>query len=274
MEKLCASLLEQEEAVKAAQAAVDADNEIVHEIENLKTELQVLEKTLQQYEELDIKQEEKQNAETELQRLQEQIRNDEEAREQEKDALAEMQAEQAAYVGVDAQVVQLEHEYIQAQNNTKALTDEKGIQNRMDEIFRDKKKLEKQESILQTLAEAAAEAERDHHRLYQAFISGQAGLLAEGLRKELTEHKKAVCPVCHTEFCAEQTHEFAPLPAETPAQADVDAAKQDYDVKEEKRRKQDQKTTTLRLSIGSEVESILRDVEALFPECVPSPLSV
>ena len=92
-------------------------------------------------------------------------------------------------------------------------------------------------------------------------------MIAEGLRKELTEHSRAACPVCHTEFCAEQVHEFAPLSAETPVQADVDVAKQDYDVKEEKRRKQDQKTTALRLSIDSETESVLRDAAALFPEC-------
>lgn len=267
IEGLRVSLLEREEEVRVAQAAVDNDEDAVHETKVLEMELQLLEEALPKYEELDGKQREKQDAEAAVRRTQEQIAADREAQEQEKDALAEMQAEQAAYAGVDAQVVRLEHEYIQAQNNTKALTGEKGIQNRIDEIFRDKKKLEKQESILQTLAEAAAEAERNHHRLYQAFISGQAGLIAEGLRKELTEHGKAACPVCHTEFYSEQAHKFAPLSAETPVQADVDAAKQDYDVKEEKRRKQDQKTTTLRLSIDSEVESILRDVAALLPEC-------
>ena len=267
MEELAASLQEQEEAVNAAQAAVDADHGLVYEIENLKTELQLLEKTLPHYEELDRKQKEKQDAEATVQCTQEQLATDREARRRESAALAEMEEEQRAYAGIDAQVVRLEHEYTQAQNNTKALTDEKGIHSRIDEIFRDKKKLEKQESILQTLAEAAAEAERNHHRLYQAFISGQAGLIAEGLRKELTEHSRAACPVCHTEFCAEQVHEFAPLLAETPVQADVDAAKQDYDVKEEKRRKQDQKTTALRLSIDSEMESVLRDAAALFPEC-------
>ena len=267
IEGLRISLLEREEEVRVAQAAVDNDEDAVHETRVLEMELQLLEEALPKYEELDGKQREKQDAEAAVRCTQEQIAADRKAREQEKDVLAEMQAEQAAYAGVDAQVVRLEHEYIQAQNNTKALTDDKGIQNRIHEIFRDKKKLEKQESILQTLAEAAAEAERDHHRLYQSFIIGQAGLIAEGLRKELTEHSNATCPVCHTEFCSEQVHEFAPLSAETPVQADVDVAKQDYDVKEEKRRKQDQKTTTLRLSIGSEVESILRDVEALFPEC-------
>ena len=267
IEGLRISLLEREEEVRVAQAAVDNDEDAVHETRVLEMELQLLEEALPKYEELDGKQREKQDAEAAVRCTQEQIAADRKAREQEKDVLAEMQAEQAAYAGVDAQVVRLEHEYIQAQNNTKALTDDKGIQNRIHEIFRDKKKLEKQESILQTLAEAAAEAERDHHRLYQSFIIGQAGLIAEGLRKELTEHSNATCPVCHTEFCSEQVHEFAPLSAETPVQADVDVAKQDYDVKEEKRRKQDQKTATLRLSIGSEVESILRDVEALFPEC-------
>jgi len=267
MEELAASLQEQEEAVNAAQAAVDADHGLVYEIENLKTELQLLEKTLPHYEELDRKQKEKQDAEATVQCTQEQLATDREARKRESAALTELEEEQRAYAGIDAQVVRLEHEYIQAQNNTKALTDEKGIHSRIEEVFRNKKKLEKQESILQTLAEAAAEAERDHHRLYQAFISGQAGLIAEGLRKELTEHSRAACPVCHTEFCAEQVHEFAPLPAETPVQADVDAAKQDYDMKEEKRRKQDQKTTALRLSIDSETESVLRDAAALFPEC-------
>ena len=127
MEELAASLQEQEEAVNAAQAAVDADHGLVYEIENLKTELQLLEKTLPHYEELDRKQKEKQDAEATVQCTQEQLATDREARKRESAALTELEEEQRAYAGIDAQVVRLEHEYIQAQNNTKALTDDKGI---------------------------------------------------------------------------------------------------------------------------------------------------
>ena len=148
MEELAASLQEQEEAVNAAQAAVDADHGLVYEIENLKTELQLLEKTLPHYEELDRKQKEKQDAEATVQCTQEQLATDREARKWESAALTELEEEQRAYAGIDAQVVRLEHEYTQAQNNTKALTDEKGIHSRIEEVFRGKKKLEKQESTL------------------------------------------------------------------------------------------------------------------------------
>lgn len=78
MEELAASLQEQEEAVNAAQAAVDADHGLVYEIENLKTELQLLEKTLPHYEELDRKQKEKQDAEATVQCTQEQLATDRE----------------------------------------------------------------------------------------------------------------------------------------------------------------------------------------------------
>ena len=258
------SLLEREEEVRVAQAAVDDDEDAVHETKALEAELQLLEKALPKYEELDGKLRERQAAGAAVLRTQERLAKDREARQRESAALAEMEAEQRTYAGLDAQTVRLEHAYAQARENTEALA---GIRSRADKLTRDRGRLKKEEDLLGELAASAAEAERCHHRLYQAFIGGQAGLLAEGLRRDLAEHRRAVCPVCRTEFRGEQTRGFAPLPAETPAQADVDAARQDYDRQEEDRRKREQRVAKLRASVDVEAESVLRDAAVLLPAC-------
>lgn len=267
METLRADLEEQKGRVQAAQAAVEADSEAVCEIEKLEVELQMLEKTLPQYEELDGKRKERRETQKAVQEIEKRKQDAEAALEREKNILAEIDAEQRTYADIDAQTVQLKHDYTQAQKNTQLLTGETGLQRRADHALQEERELHEQEARLRELAAAAAAAETEHHRLYQAFVGGQAGLLAEGLRRELETNGTAACPVCHTEFHGGQAHAFAPLPAETPAQADVDAAKRAYDEKEARRKKLDIQLSAARAALASEKESILREVKPLLPDC-------
>lgn len=267
MEALQADLEEQKGRVQEAQATVEADSEAVREIEKLEVELQMLEKILPQYEELDRKREERREAKKAVQEIEKRKQDAEAALEQEKNILAEIDAEQRTYSDIDAQAVQLKNDYTQAQKNTQLLTGETGLQRRTDHALREERDLHAQEARLRNLAEEAAAAEAEHHRLYQAFVGGQAGLLAEDLRRELETNGMAACPVCHTEFHGRQAHAFAPLLAETPTQVDVDAAKSAYDEKETLRKKLDVQVAAMRAALTNEKESILREAKLLLPDC-------
>lgn len=260
-------LLAQEEAVSAAREAVEADGTVKEEINRLYLEIQTLEKTLPVYEELDSKQRKKKAEEEALQETKRQISDIRNLQEKEQTALKRIAGEQKALEDIDIQAVTLENHYRQAQNDAAALSGENGIQFRADAVFQDGKTLQTQNVLLRKRTEEAMEAEQRYHCLYQAFINGQAGLIAGELQRELEAHGTAVCPVCHSELCAEQAHTFAVLLDETPTQAEVDAAKCDSDKKEERRRKQEENVIRLQSSIEKEKESILRDVRALFPEC-------
>lgn len=267
IESLQADLEEQERRVREAQVAVESDSGAAREIEKLEVELQMLEKILPQYEELDGKQEERREAQKAVQEIEKRKQDVEAALEQEKNILAEIDAEQCTYSDIDVQAVQLKNDYTQAQKNIQLLTGETGLRRRTDHALQEERDLHAQKVRLRNLAEEAAAAEAEHHRLYQAFVGGQAGLLAEDLRRELETNGTAACPVCHTEFHGGQAHAFAPLLAETPTQADVDAAKSAYDEKEALRKKLDVQVAAMRAELANEKESILREAKPLLLDC-------
>lgn len=261
------ALAAQEEAVRAAQAAVDADGTAKEEIEALSLAVQTLEQTLPDYKKLDDKQAEKQREEARARTNRERCAAFQAQLERETAALEKLAAEQELLAGIDAQVVELENRCAEAQGRTAALAGETGIGTRVSGIIQEEQTLAEQLDVLRTLTETARAAEQRHHQLYQAFLQGQAGLIARDLEEELTVHGSAVCPVCHSEFCAGQAHSFAVLSDETPAQAEVDRAKRDYEAKERSRGEQDKTVTGLQTSIQKEKESILRDAKQLLPDC-------
>lgn len=267
VQTLQTDLCGQEEHVKAAQKAADADQAAARELGALEAELQILEKALPRYAELDALQREKDAAVAALQKAEAQKQAAEQAQAQAQKALAEIAAEQSALAEIDAQVVRLENERAEAQKRLEMLTGAGGVQERVRNVQQSARELRRREGLLREAARAAAQAEQRHHTLYQAFVGGQAGLLAEELRRELARRGRAVCPVCHSEFCTQQAHAFAELPKETPTQREVNAAKQIHTEREENRRQQEQAIIALRASIDSETQSILREARTLLPEC-------
>lgn len=267
IKRLQKQLAEQEEAVGKAKAATEADEAAKSEIGRLNLAIQTLEQTLPQYEELDGRNAEKQKMAQEIQTSRQEIEETEKQAAQAKTALEKTNAELAALAGIDAQAVALENEYAQAKRNTSALAGETGIRSRLESVLADEKTLQAQMAELQAKAAAAAEAEQYSHTMYQAFISGQAGLIAEQMRQEITEKGTALCPVCRSAFCAGQEHGFAPLAEDTPTEAKVLAAKRDYEKREQERVTQEGNVIALRSAILKEKESILREAQPLLPEC-------
>lgn len=260
-------LEEQEKTAALAEVEVKADETVKTEIDSLSLAIQTLEQTIPQYEELDGKNTEKQKKETEIKEGARELAELEMQKEQEKAALEGISAELAALAGIDAQTVALENEYTQAKRDAAAFMGEKGILSRVESVFLDEKTLQAQRDTLRVQTADAADAEAQYHSLYQAFISGQAGLIAEGLRQEIAEKGAACCPVCRTAFQTGEKCVFAPLSEDTPTEAKVAAAKRSHEKKEQERATQAESVIALQSAIGKEKESILREVQPLIPEC-------
>lgn len=257
----------QKELVDTAQAAVAGDVEAEQELSSLALIIQELEKMLPKYAELDGKRKKAEAENNKVRETEQQKADAEEQHHSEKEALEALTAELDALTGIDAQVVDLKNKLAQTQKNTAALTGETGIRTRVYKVMADQGDLAKQREELLELSEEAAAAERRHHSLYQAFINGQAGLIANELRQKLAVDGDAVCPVCGSQLHTGQEDAFAALPEETPTKAKVDAAKRDYEKKERKRGKLDKSAAALSSAIDREKESILRDARQLLSGC-------
>lgn len=267
LERLQSQLTLAEESVRQARETVAADESVQAEIEQLAVAIQTLEKTLPQYEELDGKNKERQKMSRDVEKSGKEIAAAEEESVREKAALEKIDAERAALAGIDAEAIALEHEYIQAGKQAAALTGKTGIQARVAAVQTDEETLRAQTAALKRLTGAAAEAERHHHSLYQTFISGQAGLIAEGLRQEISEKGTACCPVCRSTLSAAQEDVLAPLAEDTPTEKQVAEAKRTYEKKERERATQAESVIALHSAIAKEKEGILREAQALIAEC-------
>lgn len=257
----------QRKVVEEAQAGVDGDDAAKQEVRDLELEIQKIEDTLPKYEELKQKRQERQAAEDESRKIDEKKNAAQTKYNQENEALEKLEEEQAALAGVDARLVELKNAYEKAKAELASLTGETGLKARVDGVAQKEDELAGQQEKLKKLKADAAAAEEKHHKLYQAFIGGQAGLIAEELRQSLAEYGSAVCPVCHSKFQAGHDGDFAVLPDETPTQTKVDAARRDWKKKEKARAEQDKNAAEARTAIDAEKSSILRDAQALLADC-------
>ena len=260
-------LSEQERTVAKARSAVESDDDKKRQIVRLNSEIDRLKESLHLYEEVDGKK-------TELAKVKEKAAEAEKRRAGAEDLevsegrkLADIGSELETLADIDAQAVSLKHEYQKSRDDMAALTGEAGIREQVGSILLDEKELALLREQLRTLAADSAEAELLHHDRYQAFICGQAGILADGLEKELEERGSAVCPVCRTRFSAEKEHAFALPQEETPTQSQVEQAKADFDAKERQRNQKAAAVTKAEEAIKNRRAAVLRDAGALFTDC-------
>lgn len=169
--------------------------------------------------------------------------------------------------GVDVRKERLLGELERAKENLDKLVSENGILAQAEKIEEREESLKKERKKLQELTAWSGELEARYHELYQAFLSGQAGILAKNLERELEERGEAVCPVCHTPFQGSHAHSFAKPGEYTPQKSEVDEARAAFDDQEEKRQKQSRKITELETIIRGEKESAVAKLRELVPAC-------
>lgn len=257
-------LEDQTAAVQAARTRVEADAARGEELTWIGAELQNLGRALPQYEELERMRIRQGALETAMEETTLQQKRARREQEREQAVLEALYRERAGLEGIEVQAVRLENACREAGRRTEALSD---VRSRLAQIQEREAVLETERKRLGALAERAGAAEARHHRLYQAFLRGQAGLIAGALREELAARGEAVCPVCRSRLREEDGKNFAELPEETPAQEAVEEARREADQREEARRKQAEKTAALDSALAADRGALLRDAEELLEDC-------
>ena len=123
---------------------------------------------------------------------------------------------------------------------------------------------EAKRALLSRTREAQAASET-FNGLYQRFIADQAGLLAEGLRRQLDQAGEARCPVCGSALDAADRSALAPLVDETPDREAVDRAREAADRAEVRRAAQHAKTEAIAAELQNRRSSALQRARRMIP---------
>lgn len=112
-------------------------------------------------------------------------------------------------------------------------------------------------------SEDVKQADRIFHALNDAFISGQAAVLAKDLSERIQRDGEAFCPVCRTHFTAARPPVFAGRAHETPDKAQVDAAAERREKANEALNDVRARCSSLRAQIENEREGAVRFAQEL-----------
>ena len=134
------------------------------------------------------------------------------------------------------------------------------------ELLRLEADLDTRRGRLARLTGQAADAAERYALLYRRFIAGQAGLLAEELRRTLADGELAVCPVCRSELGRGQLSRLAPLPLETPDQDAVEQAKAAHEKLEKQRASQATGVSTLEVALEARRGAALERARPCLPD--------
>ena len=261
------ALGENREKLQAAREATEADRETLARAEELKKDIHLLNEQLPRYRTLEEK--------TEAQRRAEQAERDaragrEEAEERQR-ALRGEQDEIAAALEelkeIDHQVSAMEEADRIQRQALETLTGKDGIIEGFREIRKEEERIGGEARKQQEMAQRAAEAETRRHTLYQRFVAGQAGLLAETLRREIGERGEAACPVCGAVHTKEGEARFAPLEEGTPREEEVREAENAWNRAEKDRREQEDRLRQAISLLEGRKNGLLRKADPLFPGC-------
>ena len=236
-------------------------------IAELAIRIDSLEKAIPRYEEL----EENRRGQQEQQRLVKEAAERRKFAEEKKNRLAqELRALKEGIKeleGADVRKERLAGSLDRARENLDKLISEQGLLAQTAAIRKKEECLQKEREILRETTCQAGQLEAAYHKLYQAFLSGQAGILAKNLEQELQEQGEAQCPVCKTAFQAGQVHSFAKGTEEIPEKSQVDEARRLFDEKDGERQEQSRKTAQLEAALGEEKAGVTARMRELAADC-------
>ena len=258
---------ELQDGYEKAKADVESDAEAKVRVGEIDAERRIIEESLPLYDRLSKRQSELEVKTDAVNEIQGSLQAAEKQRDESKAALDAGQAELRELETAEADAVRAQAEYEKAKKDAEELNGKDGIKADVASAKRKEASLAAEEAELSRLAAAAAEAEEDHHRKYQAFVSGQAGLMAAELEKELEQNGSAFCPVCHTEHRAGAAHDFAQYADGTPTQAEVDEAKKRYDSCEKERAAQHSAVERKRAELDNYRNTLVARAGKLLPDC-------
>ncbi len=183
------------------------------------------------------------------------------------DDLKQAEAEAARLEGSGIRLAKLESS-LEAKNIVlRQLIGKNGLRDRLAGITKLESSLAEVESELLARIDTAGKKNQEYSRIYRAFIAGQAGILGDGLSRELAEYGEADCPVCGTRLIRGGDHHIASAAADIPDQAKVDAAKEAFEAADQARKDQDVAAGRLRERLENEKREAVRAAAGVFSDC-------
>jgi len=250
------------EALAGAAAVVKEDDPAREEMAALAGELAGLERQLPRYAELGRREAEEQTALREAEAAGTERKAAEDAGNAAEASLAALRALLEELSGAEARLVEARTalETAEAGERAAETLDKNAAALRGEEAA-----LEKETLTLRALTEAARAAGARHAQVYEAFLRGQAALLAGELEKALSETGEAVCPVCGSRFCAGDHPALAPREEATPSREAVDAARKNMDEAEKRRAGESEALSARSEALRVRREALLTEGRAWLP---------
>ncbi len=134
--------------------------------------------------------------------------------------------------------------------------EEDRIREREVKLKKDQAGLDRLEVQAADSARGALAARKEYDELYDAFVRGQSGLLADSLRDQLREDGQAICPVCGSSLREGDEGRLALRAEETPDQSRVEEAKAAFEKAESRRADQLRQKEVLKAAIAKEGEAL------------------
>ncbi len=270
LEKQRISFSRQQNAVREAEAQVEADKTSERERDELSAKAKIINDSLPDYRNLTEKasslNEKRAALDVQKSELEKTVRRKAEL----EDAVTAITAELEKLNGCEAaeERARIDGKIKRERYNALAPGIKGSICDSVKSVAQDEKKLRNEEEQLLVLAKAALETESAYHDLYQRFIGGQAGLIAREMEHELSEKGEAFCPVCNTRFSRGDRHEFAVLSANVPSKADVDKAEQDWRKADRARQEKESLIEGMRSRLEETKKGIIRSMRDMEYDCI------
>lgn len=254
-------------SLEEAQKAAEGDAEAASRADGLKHEVQSLEEQLPRYQDL----QNAAGARAAAEKAERDARAGREEKERQQRALAEEQEELAGKLEELKDADRRAEERFAADEAARKAFETLAGKNGIREAFRSVQAEEKRYAAaaagLAAMAGEAVRAREKHLELYRRFIAGQAGVLADTLRRDIASGGRAACPVCGTVHTGADAAGFAVKPEGTPEEAAVTAAERAAQRAEEERKRQDTQVQEQKTALEARKNELLRRADPLFPSC-------
>lgn len=261
--KLELELAQIQEDVKASEELVRSDKASVAEVEKLKSEVASLETLLTRYDEYDslMKNAEKRTVK---------IEKDKTGLKNKKEELEKITALKVEALAKKEALGNAEEKKSEAGNKLKECRDRsdrfKDISGRFDDVLSKEKSLADLADEYRRLEGEVKEKKAVYDEKYSAFISSQASVIADDVKKKIDEDGFADCPVCGTHLLRGSSIKFAHSDIRV-TQEDVDDAKRIFSEAEKSRSDLHTRYESVKSALDTRKEQILKDCSGLFEDC-------
>lgn len=259
------ALKEKQQLSVVLEAEKKNSEQIVPCIDDLKLKIDTIKKCLDGYAALEKLQNNCTKLEGELENCKNLQKDAEEKQKAYATELTQLQTALEELKNVEVELTKLEHTlernaFVQKQLKELQLRLEKYEKNEA-QLVAEQENWQKQQYIYEIAHHSYVEKNR-------YFLAGQAGILAEELRKVVEASGSGRCPVCKTVVEKTQITQFAELEAQVPTQEAVEAAREKMDREQERSAAMAKKCGVLKSTLDMVQKDTLEFAERLFEEAV------